>query len=147
MDRCHTNQCLKSYEITSYLNQLPLISDCMTFSNSSALQADEVNFLYSTLCSCSTTWRGSKVWNQKEIFFTVLIHWRKGYLIAREVASSQSINLIIPRAPHAFVSRGPTEFCFRLCHRNALTEKAWEGAVQRLSKARHTTGLTGSKYH
>ena len=30
MDRCHTNQCLKSYEITSHLNQLPLISDCMT---------------------------------------------------------------------------------------------------------------------
>ena len=32
MDRCHTNQCLKSHEITSHLNQLPLLSDCMTFS-------------------------------------------------------------------------------------------------------------------
>ena len=32
MDRCHTNQCLKSHEITSHLNQLPLLSDYMTFS-------------------------------------------------------------------------------------------------------------------
>ena len=81
---------------------LPLLSDCITFSSSSPLQADEVNFLNSTLCSCSTTWRGSKVCNQKEIFLTVLIRWRKGYLIAGEVASSQSLNLIIPRAPYAF---------------------------------------------
>ena len=51
---------------------LPLLSDCITFSSSSPLQADEVNFLNSTLCSCSTTWRGSKVCNQKEIFLTVL---------------------------------------------------------------------------
>ena len=45
-----------------------------------------------------------------------------------------------------FVSRGPSEFCFRICYRNALTEKAWEDAVEGLSKARHTTDLTGSKY-
>ena len=37
-----------------------------------------------------------------------------------------------------FVSRGPSEFF--------LTEKAWEDAVQGLSKARHATDLTGSKY-
>lgn len=55
MDRCHTNQCLKSREITSHLNHLPLLSECMTFSKPSPLQADEVNFLYSTLYSCSTT--------------------------------------------------------------------------------------------
>ena len=37
--------------------------------------------------------------------------------------------------------------CSRICHRNALTEKAWEDAVQGLSKARHTIDLTGSKYY
>jgi len=69
----------------------------ITFSKPSPLQTDEVNFLYSTLFSCSTTWRGSKVCNQKESFLTVLICWRNGYLIAGEVASSQSQGLIIPR--------------------------------------------------
>ena len=81
---------------------LPLLSDYITFSSSSPLQADEVNFLYSTLYSCSTTWRRSKVCNQKEIFPSVLIRGRRGDLTAGEVASSQSLNLIIPHAPYAF---------------------------------------------
>ena len=84
------------------LDSLPLLSDCITVSKHSPLQTAEVNFLYSTLYSCSTIWRRSKVCNQKEIVFTVLIRWTKVDLIAGEVASSQSLNLIIPRAPYAF---------------------------------------------
>ena len=84
---------------------LPLLSDCITFSKPSALQADEVNFLYSTLYSCSTTWRRSKVCKQKEIFPSVLIRGRKGDLIAGEVASSQSLDLLFRARPKSLVSR------------------------------------------
>lgn len=147
MDRCHTNQCLKSHEKTSHLNYLPLLWDCMTFSKPSALQADEVNFLYSTLYSCSTTWRGSKVCNQKEIFLTVLIRGRKGDLIAGEVASSQSLDLIIPRAPCAFrVTWSVRFFFFRICIDREGLGRPLIGTKQGTISERHLTNRPQFSY-
>ena len=40
--------------------------------------------------------------------------------------------------PIRFGSRDPSEFLSRIRHRNALTEKAWEGAEQGQSKVLST---------
>ena len=48
-----------------------------------------------------------------------------------------SIGLIIPRLMR-FGSRGPSEFFSQIRHRNALTEIAWEDAVQGLGMAMYT---------
>ena len=51
------------------------------------------------------------------------------------------------RRPHysarlmRFGSRGPSEFSSQMRHRNALTEKAWEDAVQGLGMAMSTVAL------
>ena len=90
MDRCHTNQCLKSHEITSHLNQLPLLSDCMTFSK--PLLCRQMKLTSSTQLSICVLQNEEdlRFVTKRNFFFTVLIRGRKGDLIEGEAASSQS---------------------------------------------------------